>query len=347
MILTPNKKSYQQAIDLLTKGDVVAVPTETVYGLAADATKDEALQKIYQAKNRPATNPLIIHLPNKLKNLKLLEKEGWTNLESISGSLLKQLELLAENFWPGPLSLILPKGKKGSEIASAGLSTLAFRVPEHKVFQELLDRFGSPLAAPSANKANSISPTTAEDVKKELNDEIQLCLDGGTCRVGVESTIVGVSLDLTGLQVFRYGGLSQQIIESFLQTKLQAPPKNKTLAPGMMKKHYAPQKGLTLLGSETTEAKFHELLSRPDVGILIFKEAGPNHIDFQNSSDKAKVYTVNDAENGQFSCSKLYEILREMDSNSSLRELYVWPQNTSKNHLWTTLFDRLSRAAQL
>lgn len=345
MILSPNKTNFQQAVELLHNGEVVAVPTETVYGLAADARIDEALTKIYQAKNRPNTNPLIIHLPNRLKGLKRLESEGWANLESIPENLLEQLELLAQNFWPGPLSLILPKGQRPSAIASAGLATLAFRVPEHIVFQELLNLFGSPLAAPSANKANSISPTTALDVKAELNNEVQLCLDGGSSQVGVESTIVGVSLDLKGLQIFRYGGLSQQVLESFLQTKLQPPPINKTLAPGMMKKHYAPQKSLSLLDSKITESQVQELLLRSDVGLLIFKQAQSNAIDFQSSPEKAKVYTIYDAEEGQFSCSHLYETLRKLDSHKSLSKLYVWPQNISNTHLWPTLLDRLTRAS--
>lgn len=346
MILTPNKKSYQQAIDLLQKGEVVAVPTETVYGLAADATQDEALKKIYQVKNRPATNPLIIHLPLKLKCLKQLEKEGWVDLSSLPEKLLGSLELLAKNFWPGPLSLILPKGKKASQIASAGLGTLAFRVPEHPVFQELLTRFGSPLAAPSANKANSISPTKARDVQAELKNDIQLCLDGGKCQVGVESTIVGVALDMKGLQVFRYGGLSHQVLESFLEDKLQVPPKHKTLAPGMMKKHYAPKKGLTLLGPQTSEAQVQELLSKEPIGLLIFQNAASNQIEVHGQKNGTKIYTISDAENGRFSCSKLYETLRELDGDASLEKLYVWPQNIGQESLWATLMDRLSRASQ-
>lgn len=346
MILTPDKKSYQQAVDLLQRGEVVAVPTETVYGLAADATQDEALKKIYQAKNRPATNPLIIHLPLKLKSLRQLEKQGWTHLSSSPDGPLKQLELLAQKFWPGPLSLILPKGEKASEIASAGLSTLAFRVPEHPVFQELLTQFGSPLAAPSANKANSISPTTAADVKTELEHDVQLCLDGGRSQVGVESTIVGVALDLKGLQVFRYGGLSHQVLESFLQAKLQPPPQNKTLAPGMMKKHYAPKKGLTLLGPEVAQGQIDELFSTPHTGLLIFKQAQISGVHVQNNENGAKVYTISDAEAGQFSCSKLYETLRELDSDTCTHKLYVWPQNISAEGLWATLLDRISRASQ-
>lgn len=345
-ILKPTPESFQEAVTILQNRGIVAVPTETVYGLAADATHDEALKKIYKAKNRPATNPLIIHLPEDWKSLKKLEQMGWTDLKPIPKELYQQLDLLAQKFWPGPLSLILPKGEKASGIASAGLPTLAFRVPDHPVFQELLKGFSSPLAAPSANKANSISPTTAADVKSELENDVQLCLDGGACQVGVESTIVGVSLDRKGLQVFRYGGLSHQVLENFLQAKLQSPPQNKTLAPGMMKKHYAPKKGLTLLAPEANQGQIDELLSTPHIGLLIFKEGEVNQVDVQNQKSGAKVRTISDAWDGQFSCSKLYETLREMDSDTSLEKLYVWPKNIKEQSLWATLLDRLSRAAQ-
>ena len=210
----------------LAAGDLVAFPTETVYGLGADATNDRAVATIFAAKGRPRFNPLIVHLPNQGAAAQLV----------IFGRLAQQL---AERFWPGPLTLVLPRRPDCSIslLCSAGLDTLAVRVPAHPVAQALLAACGLPLAAPSANASGQISPTTAQHVAGSLGDKVSLIIDGGACQLGLESTVV----DLSGPapRLLRPGGLTREDIEAEigpLEQAVEGAPR----APGMLESHYAP-----------------------------------------------------------------------------------------------------------
>lgn len=209
------------------------MPTETVYGLAADATNDKAVAGIFEAKGRPSFNPLIAHVDG---------VEMAQRLATFS----PLAENLAAAFWPGPLTLVLPRKNDAgvSLLVSAGLDTLALRAPAGPIAQALIRKTGRPLAAPSANRSGSISPTTAAHVADSLGDRVALILDGGPCRVGVESTIVKIDGDRAIL--LRPGGVARDAIEDVIGRKLEAASPGKVEAPGMLESHYAPKARLRL-----------------------------------------------------------------------------------------------------
>jgi L-threonylcarbamoyladenylate synthase len=223
-----------KAVEILRAGGLVAFPTETVYGLGADATQDLAVAKIYAAKGRPQFNPLIAHV---------LDVDEAFELAEFPGDALK----LASRFWPGPLTLVLPRRSPCpvSMLASAGLPSLALRVPAHPLALELLREFGKPVVAPSANPSGRISPTTAQHVRQGLGAKVDLILDGGPSVVGLESTIVSFLEERPRL--LRAGGLSREAIEAALGIKLlDGPVAGPLHAPGQLESHYAPQARMRL-----------------------------------------------------------------------------------------------------
>ncbi len=220
------------AVQVLREGGLVALPTETVYGLAADATNELAVRRIFAAKGRPQTHPLIVHIPG---------KEALPRFASV---VPERARLLAEAFWPGPLTLVLKKSAIVSDAVTGGQDTVALRVPAHPLAQAVLRELGGGLAAPSANKFGHVSPTTAQHVREDLGDEVDFVLDGGRCDVGVESTIVDVSGERPSL--LRPGGLPVEEIERVLGESLGAPTPQ-IRAPGLLPSHYAPRAGLVLV----------------------------------------------------------------------------------------------------
>lgn len=236
--------TLNQACRILSQGNLVVMPTETVYGLAGDATCDQAVALIYATKGRPQFNPLIIHVDT-------LEKAQ--EIAVFSDLALK----IAHHFWPGPLTLILPRQplSKISLLASAGLDTIALRIPAHPIAQALLKTYNRPLAAPSANRSNHISPTCVPDVRRSLGEKTPLILEGGNCTVGLESTI----LDLTesSPHILRPGGISADDLELFIgkfppEEGQSGPPHSLQItngalkSPGLLKRHYAPDRPLRL-----------------------------------------------------------------------------------------------------
>ncbi|EKE09567.1 MAG: hypothetical protein ACD_16C00135G0006 [uncultured bacterium] len=240
MIVTPSPQSLELAITILKKGDLIGLPTETVYGLAGDATNDLAVAKIFESKNRPSINPLIIHGSSQetLKN-----HVEWNTFA----------QLLADSFWPGPLTLVLPRKASSSIslLASCGLETLAVRIPNHPVALNLLSAITKPLAAPSANRSGRVSSTRAEHVEEDFPTLV--ILDGGDTTIGLESTI----LDLTTPHptLLRPGGISREELEEVIGP-ISLPTTGGIKAPGMMKSHYAPSLPLRLnaLEARTGEA---------------------------------------------------------------------------------------------
>jgi L-threonylcarbamoyladenylate synthase len=221
-----------KAAQILLLGGLVAFPTETVYGLGADATQDHAVAKIYAAKGRPQFNPLIVHVEH---------VEAAFELGEFSADALK----LAARFWPGPLTLVVPRRAQCpvSLLASAGLPSLALRVPQHAVARELIRAVGRPLVAPSANPSGRISPTTAEHVRQALN--VDMIIDGGPCAVGVESTVVSF-MDSTPI-LLRPGGLARGVIEDALAMKLRDVEAGAVLhSPGQLESHYAPRAAIRM-----------------------------------------------------------------------------------------------------
>ena len=230
-ILRPSPNNILSAARSLKQGKLIAFPTETVYGLAANAMSDQSVAKVFQVKERPSFNPLIIHFHN-MESAKKFVKFN------------KHASILAKKFWPGSLTLVLPKKKSCmiSLLASAGLDSLAIRVPKNKIARELIKKSGLPIAAPSANISGTISPTTAKHVLQNLPKNNVKILDGGKCKVGIESTII----DLTKKNIFllRPGGLEISKIEKILGLKI-LPHKNtspsRPKSPGQMNFHYAPR----------------------------------------------------------------------------------------------------------
>jgi L-threonylcarbamoyladenylate synthase len=221
-------KEVNKASQLLREGQLVGIPTETVYGLAANALDAEAVLRIFEAKGRPHFDPLIMHLPD--------AEVGRTHVRDIPAMALK----LMDAFWPGPLTLVLPKQGHVPDIVTSGLDTVAVRVPSHPMTQTLLRQLDFPLAAPSANLFGHVSPTTAQHVNAQLGDRIPYILDGGATTVGLESTIVGFEDGVP--TIYRLGGLGVEEIESIIgPVQLMLNQSSDPKAPGMLKSHYAPR----------------------------------------------------------------------------------------------------------
>ena len=223
------------AVELLRQGEAVALPTETVYGLAADALNPIAVAKIFEAKGRPRFDPLIIHLPD----------PGW--LEKVADPLKQDRQLvssLAEKFWPGPFTMVLPKRDIIPEIVTAGLETVAVRISAHPIFSEIVSAFGKPLSAPSANRFGRISPTTAKHVLDELNGHIPLIIDAGPTTHGIESTIVAVYDGK--IDILRRGPITSEQLSKFGEVGI-ATVREKISVPGQLPSHYAPKTPLRIV----------------------------------------------------------------------------------------------------
>jgi len=223
------------AVELLRQGEAVALPTETVYGLAADALNPIAVAKIFEAKGRPRFDPLIIHLPD----------PGW--LEKVADPLEQDRRLvssLAEKFWPGPFTMVLPKRDIIPEIVTAGLETVAVRISAHPIFSEIVSAFGKPLSAPSANRFGRISPTTAKHVLDELNGHIPLIIDAGPTTHGIESTIVAVHNG--EIDILRRGPITSEQLSKFGEVGI-ATEREKISVPGQLPSHYAPKTPLRIV----------------------------------------------------------------------------------------------------
>lgn len=222
----------ERAAEILREGGLVAFPTETVYGLGADARNPLAIARIYAAKGRPSFNPLIVHIPG------VAEAETYAHLHA-------KARALAERFWPGPITIVAPRRADSSvaELACAGLTTIALRAPSHPVARELLAAFGGPIAAPSANRSGHVSATTAAHVKADLGDAVDLVLEGGAT-IGLESTIVAVSAEGQAT-LLRPGAITRAEVEA-ITGPLAAPRAGAVDAPGMLESHYAPRARMRL-----------------------------------------------------------------------------------------------------
>ncbi len=276
--LFPDAYGLDKAIALLNAGELVAIPTETVYGLAALALNANAAAGIFAAKERPAFDPLIVHVPRAWQSSADLIA---ANIFSPTKLGLKQktvIDALIRAFWPGPLTIVAPKSEKIPDVITSGLPTVGVRMPDHPVTQVLLQRLGQPLAAPSANRFGRISPTSADHVINELDGRIAAVLDGGPCDVGVESTIVAVGQD-GSLTILRPGGVSIEALRHALTFELHTNMisiniattpgnSNSVQAPGMMDSHYAPRKRMHLLLPGTSV----RLAQRDDAAIQLIND---------------------------------------------------------------------------
>lgn len=310
-ILAPDDSGLERAALLLRAGQLVAFPTETVYGLGGDARNDSAVAGIFQAKGRPHFNPLIVHIGD------LRQAEALAEFTPKARD-------LAARFWPGPLTLVLPlrAGAGLSAKVTAGLPSVALRVPAHPAAQALLAAFGAPLAAPSANPSGRVSPTTAAHVASGLGGRIAGILDGGPCAVGVESTILSLLAD--GPRLLRQGGTAQEVLETALGQPLQGPSGNAPIsAPGMLASHYAPNAALR------TGA-----LRAQDTEVMIGFGAVAGDVTLSASGDLGQA------------AANLFAILRAADDLAASRGASGIAVAAIPNHgLGRAINDRLSRAA--
>jgi L-threonylcarbamoyladenylate synthase len=324
----------------LQAGEIAAMPTETVYGLAADAFQTAALAKIYEAKERPTFDPLILHLA---PGQDLAEIVDWGRVEKRAR---EQAEKLMAAFWPGPFTLVLPKQARVPDLATSGLPTVGVRMPVHPAAQALIRAVGKPLAAPSANRFGRISPTTAAAVVEELGDRISFILDGGPCQVGVESTIVGYP-ETGQWRLLRPGGIPVEKIEAELGERLVSPGRD-VVAPGMLESHYAPRKPLRLLSGllgSMEDAEVVRTLQGARPGVLLL---GGNPLEAQARLEKLlkkRILVVSLSPSGDLAqaAAALFSSLRLLD-RSTCDALYAEPC-TSQRGLGYAISDRLKRAS--
>jgi L-threonylcarbamoyladenylate synthase len=244
-----------RAAEIIRKGGLVAFPTETVYGLGADAFNPIAVARIFEVKRRPYFDPLIVHVSDPADLKKLVIK------------IPSDAKKLMERFWPGPLTVVLLKKEEVPDIVNAGLPTVAVRMPRHPMALSLIGRAGSPIVGPSANPFGYLSPTTAEHVRDQLGDQIDFILDGGPCEIGVESTII--SFSGTKPKLLRPGGIPLEEIESIIgQVEIHPRVEDKPLAPGMLPRHYAPRTPILL----DWENKNFDFNRDKKIGLLVFQE---------------------------------------------------------------------------
>lgn len=317
-ISTDKAKDIQNAVALLKKGDVIGLPTETVYGLAGDVFNESAVHKIFAIKQRPFFDPLIVHVAAIEDVNKLVENvpEG--------------ARVLMRAFWPGPLTLILPKKKVVSDLVTSGLTTVGVRWPNHPVAQAVIREFGSPLAAPSANLFGRTSPTTAKHVRDEFGGAVTV-IDGGPCAVGLESTVVSVTTRETGTEVLihRPGAVTAQMIRAaFLRAGQTADVREQEseVAPGHLKHHYMPK-----------------------IPLIIVPEAFAIEGGAATLTDKLKLPAWRPVElklhpQPELAARKLYSDLRDIEMSGAtliyVRRPYVIP-----SELWAAVWNRLEKAA--
>ncbi|WP_020553413.1 L-threonylcarbamoyladenylate synthase [Embleya scabrispora] len=239
--MTAGTGEIEKAADVLRAGGLVALPTETVYGLGANAEDPAAVARVFQVKGRPPSHPLIIHIA------------GAEHLDAWVDDVPAAARLPAERFWPGPLTLVLRRGRRVPPEVTGGLETVAVRVPDHPVALALLSTFGGAVAAPSANRFGSVSPTTADHVRTELGDAVDVVLDGGPCRVGVESTIVDATSETLG--ILRPGGVTREDLEAVLGRALPVPETSRVRVPGQHPSHYAPRAPVVLVAPDRIAAE--------------------------------------------------------------------------------------------
>jgi len=316
-----NSVDVEQAANCLRAGELVAFPTETVYGLGADALNAEAVARIYAAKGRPADHPLIVH-----------GADGHTLLR-LAHRVPVMARVLAERFWPGPLTLVLPRVSAVPDAVTGGQDTVALRVPDHPVALELLAAFGGPVAAPSANRYGRISPTTAAHVRDELGTAVDFILDGGPCRVGMESTIVDLSSDTPRL--LRTGGLARAAIEATLGLTLAAPVPMSPRVSGGLSVHYAPATPLHLLSRSAIDFFLLEnRVCRQKVAVLA--QTAPQIV-----YPDCRWQTV--AADAVHYARQLYAWLRDLDHSDVSIILIETPPRSPD---WEAVLDRLTRASR-
>jgi L-threonylcarbamoyladenylate synthase len=317
-VVSPSPEAILRAVELLRRGQVVGLPTETVYGLAGDGLNPTALARIFEVKQRPLFDPLILHFADA------------AGAFALAGQVPAAARELARRFWPGPLTLVLPKRETVPDLATSGLPNVALRVPAHPVAQALLRAFGGPLAAPSANRFGRISPTDAQAVRTELGEAVPLILDGGPCAVGLESTVLSLAEPQPVL--LRAGGIPLEEIEAVVGPVQHATPvDDRPRAPGQLKHHYAPRKPLRLVGNAG------EIPSQSDIGWLAFGTRNAS-VPFGGV-----VENLSPAGDLREAAANFFRALRALDDDPRVGTLYAMA--LPAHGLGLAINERLERAA--
>jgi L-threonylcarbamoyladenylate synthase len=308
----------QQAKLFLSKSEVVGIPTETVYGLAGNAFDIEAVSKIFEVKNRPTFDPLIVHT-NSIERLREFVQY-----------IPEKAQLLAKKFMPGPLTMLLPKHSSIPDLVTSGLDTVAVRIPNHPLTLALLAELDFPLAAPSANPFGYISPTSAQHVAQQLGDKIPYILDGGECQVGIESTIVGFENE--EVIVYRKGGLAIEEIEKVVgKVQVISHSSSNPKAPGMLKSHYAPRKEMFILDNNNLKNE----MQKERIGYLAFQQYNNNLL--QNNQ-----LILSESGSYREAAKNLFAYMRQLDA-MDIDKIYV--ELLPEQDLGIAINDRLRRAA--
>ena len=309
-----------QAKNILEKEGLVAIPTETVYGLAGNIYSHKAIDNIFKTKNRPSNNPLIVHI------------DSYEKLADLVEEIPENAKKLAEVFWPGPLTLVLKKKKSVPYTITAGKETVAVRVPNHQLTLELLKKLDFPLAAPSANPFGSISPTSAQHVVDYFKDTLEMVLDGGNCKNGIESTIIGFENENPIL--YRLGSISVEEVESIVgPLKILNKDNSSPIAPGMLSRHYAP-KTKTIVSENINE----ELKKYPNlkIGLLLFND------DIDSNENIVKELLSNNKDLKE-AATNLYAAMHRLDRKNL--DLIIAEKFPNKS-LGKSINDRLKRATK-
>ncbi len=324
--LSTSENDLKIAADILRNGGTVIFPTETVYGLGADALDPDASEKIFAAKGRPSDNPLIIHIADSSK------------LPSLVSEIPEIAQILMDRFWPGPLTLIFKKSDKIPKTVTGGLDTVAIRMPNQPVANQLLTLADIPIAAPSANLSGKPSPTTFRHVKNDMDGRVNAIIDGGSCQVGVESTVLDISGEIPVL--YRPGEVTLEQLESLIgevqvvtKTKEGETPKS----PGLKYKHYAPEAEVQILHGSLEQVKdyIRTIASTKKVGVLTFDE-------FPALSDDCITYSLGSLQRPEEAANRLFTALRELDSHNVS---YILAPEIPETGIWRAVKNRLYRAA--
>jgi len=312
-------EQIEQAVALLRAGRLVAFPTETVYGLGADASNASAIRAVFAAKQRPADHPLILHLAD------MAALKHWAN------AVPREAWLLAEVFWPGPLTLVLPRALHVASELTGGQSTIALRVPSNPIALRLLNAFGGAVAAPSANRFGRLSPTTAAHVHEELGDAVDLILDGGQCAIGIESTIV--SFRSGQAVILRPGAVTAEQIEDTLHSEIAVPTQSSPRVSGTLASHYAPRTRLKVVSEDDMESFLRRESAKGPVAVL--SQRGRPH------GTRAALWQVAPQSPAEYA-RHLYGLLRRMDDAGC--QLIV-AESVPELPQWAAIQDRLTRAS--
>jgi L-threonylcarbamoyladenylate synthase len=313
-----DKEIIHQAAEIIKRGGIVAFPTETVYGLGADAFNPLAVARIFEVKKRPYFDPLIVHVAN------------YNDLDNLVIEIPSNAKKLMERFWPGPLTVVLLKKENVPDIVTAGLPTVAIRMPKHSMTLSLIELAGSPIVGPSANPFGYLSPTTAEHVQDQLGDQIDFILDGGPCEVGVESTIV--SFFEKWPMLLRPGGVPLEEIESIIgRVELSPGNKEKPSAPGMLPRHYAPRTPIVLDWSK----KNFDSYSGKKIGLIVFQKP-KNFLKFH------QVEVLSEKGDFREAAANLFSAIRRLDA---LNLDLILAEAIPEVGLGRAIMDRLRRAS--